>query len=145
MKPNAMLTATSLLAILFMTLHLTDDVLRDQNGAAQGGLVGLAVPVVLIVWLYAVLVLAERQSGYIINLAASLLSSYVAFGHMTGIGDVVIGVIAKSSGPVFVWTVIALGVTAIFSVILSARALFSPQGATSANPTSRGQKAPRRA
>lgn len=51
--------------------------------------------------------------------------------HMTGKG---VGAIAKSSGGFFfVWTILALGVTALFSVILSARGLWSlrrgqPQG-----------------
>ena len=40
----------------------------------------------------------------------------------TGVG----GAIAKSSGAFFfIWTLLALGVTALFSVILSARALLS--------------------
>jgi uncharacterized membrane protein len=121
-----MLTSTSLLAILFMTLHFTDDILRAQNGAGQGGFMDLVVVLILIVWLYGVLVLAERRWGYSINLVGSLLASYVAVGHMTGMGDVVVGEIAKASGPVFVWAVIGLGVTAIFSAILSARALWSP-------------------
>jgi hypothetical protein len=125
-KPKLMLTVTSLLAILFMTLHLTDDVLRNFQGMGQGGFGALVVVLILIVWLYGVLVLAERRWGYIINLVGSLLASYLAFGHLTGIGDVTVGEIAKSSGAVFVWVVIALGVTAIFSVVLSARALWSP-------------------
>jgi hypothetical protein len=126
-KPSLMLTITSLLAILFMSLHLTDDVLRGQGGMGQGGFEVLVVVLILIVWLYAVLVLAERRWGYIINLVGSLLSSYVAFGHLTGIGDVTVGEIAKTSPPVFVWAVIGLGVTAIFSVVLAARALWAPQ------------------
>jgi len=39
--------------------------------------------------------------------------------HTTGVG------IAKSSGGFSVWTLLALGVTAIFSLILSARGLWS--------------------
>jgi hypothetical protein len=122
-----MLTISSLLAILFMTFHVVDDILRNQNGMGHGGAQVLAMVLILIVWLYGTLVLAERRSGYIINLLASLLSSYVAVAHMTGVGDVVVGEIAESSGPFFVWAVIGLGVTAIFSLILSARALFAPQ------------------
>jgi hypothetical protein len=94
---------------------------------AQGGLLNLVVVLILIVWLYGTLVLAERRSGYVIILVGSLLGSFVAVGHMTGAGDVVVGEIAKSSGAFFVWAVIALGVTAIFSLILSARGLWSLQ------------------
>ena len=42
MKHNVMLTIASLLSILFMTFHLTDDMLHDQGGMAQYFLV--AVP-----------------------------------------------------------------------------------------------------
>jgi hypothetical protein len=80
---------------------------------------------VLVLWLYGTLVLAERRSGYVIILLASLLGSVVPVVHMRGAG---VGEIAKSSGGFFfVWTLIALGVSAIFSVILSARALWSLQ------------------
>jgi hypothetical protein len=40
------------------------------------------------------------------------------------------GNVAKSSGALFVWTLIALGVTALFSVILSARRLWTCNGPT---------------
>jgi hypothetical protein len=118
-KLSGMATAASLLSILLMTLHMTDDVLRNQNGAAQGGVLNIVAVLVLVVWLYGTLMLAERKSGYIIMLVGSLLTSYIAVGHMTGIGDVPIGQIATSSGAFFVWVVVALGVSAISSLVLS--------------------------
>ena len=82
----------------------------------------VAVPI-LVVWLYGTLVLAERRSGYVIILLGSLLGSVVPVVHMKGAG--VGGAIAKSSGAFFfIWTLLALGVTALFSVILSARGLW---------------------
>ena len=78
---------------------------------------------ILVVWLYGTLVLAERRSGYVIILLGSLLGLVVPVIHMKGAG--VGGTLAKSSGAfLFIWTLIALGVTALFSVILSARALW---------------------
>ena len=125
MKRNVMLTIASLLSILFTTFHLTDDIVR---GMSPGGVSNLAVVLVLVVWLYGTLVLAERRSGYVIILVASLLGSGLPVVHMIGKGGVVGGAIAKSSGAFFfAWTLIALGVTAIFSVILSARGLWSLQ------------------
>ena len=63
MKPNVMLTVTSLLSILFMTLHLTSDTVHARVGTAEaGGSTLVAVPI-LVVWLYGTLVLAERRSG----------------------------------------------------------------------------------
>ncbi|MGO9066816.1 MAG: hypothetical protein ACLQIH_19010 [Myxococcaceae bacterium] len=122
MKHSAMLTITSLLSILFMTFHLTDDIVR---GMEPGTLLDLIAVPILVVWLYGTVVLAERRSGYVIILLGSLLGSVVPVVHMRGAG---VGEIAKSSGGFFfVWTLIALGVTAIFAVILSARALWSLQ------------------
>ena len=123
MKHSVMLTITSLLSILFFTFHLTDDIIR---GFEKGGLSNLTAVPIFVVWLYGTLVLAERRSGYIIILLGSLLSLAVPVLHMKGAGVGLGGGIAKSSGAFFfIWTLIALGVTALFSVILSARGLWS--------------------
>ena len=118
------LTIASLLSILLMTLHQTDDILRNQDGVAKGGVGSLVVVLGLIVWLYATLMLGERRAGYVINLVFSFLASAIAVGHMTGV-DVSAGQIATSSGALFVWVVIAMGVTSISSLILSAYGLWS--------------------
>jgi len=118
-----MLTVSSLLSILFLSFHLTDDIVR---GFEPGGVATMTGVLILVVWLYATLVLAERRSGYVIVLVASLLGSLIPVIHMRGTGGVVGGDIAQSSGAFFwVWTLIALGVTAIFSVILAARGLWN--------------------
>jgi hypothetical protein len=121
MKYQVALTITSLLSILFTTFHLTDDIV---HGMSPGGVSNLPVVLVLGVWLYATLVLAERRSGCVIILIMSLLASGLPVVHMTGSGGVTGGI--KSGGAFFfAWTLLALGVTAIFSVILSARGLRS--------------------
>ena len=125
MKHNALLTITSLLSILLLTLHLTDDIVR---GMEKGGLSNLLAVPILVVWLYGTLVLAGRRLGYVIILLGSLLGVGIPVIHMRGAG---VGEIARSSGGFFfVWALIALGVTALFSVILSARGLWSLQGAS---------------
>jgi hypothetical protein len=123
MKHNVMLTVASLLSILFFTLHLTDDIVR---GIEPGGLSNLIGGVLIsVVWLYATLVLAGRRTGYVILLLGSLLATGIPVIHMRGKGVGVASGIANSSGGFFfVWTLIALGVTALFSVILSARGLW---------------------
>jgi hypothetical protein len=122
MKHRVMLTVASLLSILFFSFHHADDVLR---GRASGGLLNLIPVLILVVWLYGTtLVLAERRAGYVIVLILSLLGSAVPVVHMSGRG-LVGGDIANSGGVFFwVWTLISLGVTALFSVILSARGLW---------------------
>ncbi len=123
MKHNVVVTIGSLLSILFFSFHHADDVVR---GMAPGGISNLVPIIFLVVWLYGTtLVLAERRSGYIIILVVSLLGSGIPVIHMTGSG-LVGGDIANSSGAFFfVWTLIALGVTTLFSIILSARGLWS--------------------
>ena len=120
MKQNLLLTITSLLSILFVTFHLTDDIVRGFEKAGVSNLI--AVPI-LVVWLYGTLVLAERRSGYVIILLGSLLGLFVPVLHMRGAHY---GEIARSTGGFFfVWTLIAVGVTALISVILSVRGLWS--------------------
>ena len=122
MKHTVTLTITSLLSILFTAFHLADDIVR---GIEPGGVKTLVGVLILVVWLYGTLVLAERRSGHVIILLGSLGGSAVPVIHMMGAG-LVGGRIANSSGVFFwVWTLIALGVTATFSVILSARGLWS--------------------
>lgn len=78
-----------------------------------------------VIWLYGTLVLAGRRSGYVILLLGSLLGMFVPYIHMRGKGVGVASGIANSSGGFFfVWALIALGVTALFSAILSARGLW---------------------
>ena len=137
MRRTVTLTITSLLSILFMTLHLSDDIVR---GMEPGGVKNLSGVLILVVWLYGTLVLAERRSGYIIILLGSLPGSGVPVVHMMGSG-LVGGAIANSSGVLFwVWTLMALGVTGVFSVILSVRGLWSLQRGrlSPPSPTPRG-------
>ena len=120
MKPNVMLMIASLLSIILMIFHMTDDIVR---GMEPGTLFDLIIVPILAVWLYGALALRERRSGYIIVLVASLLGLLVPIIHMKGAG--VGGAIAKSSGGFFfIWTLIALAVASLFSVMLSASALW---------------------
>ena len=122
MRHNIALTVASLLSVVFMTLHLADDIVR---GMATGGLSNLIIVPILVIWLYGTLELSERRSGYVIILLGSLLGAIVPVVHFRGAGGVAGGEIAKSSGSLlFVWTQIALGVTAVFSIILSVRGLW---------------------
>ena len=128
MKHNLTLTITSLLTILLMTLHLTSDTIHAKVGTPEaGGSTLIAVPV-LVIWLCGTLLLAERRSGYIIMLLGALIGLAVPVIHMMGPTGIFHGEIAKSSPAfLFVWTLHALGVTGMFSFILSVRGLWSLQ------------------
>jgi hypothetical protein len=122
MKHDRMLMITSLLSILFVTFHIAEDVVR---GFEPGGFRNFQGVLTMVLWLYGTLALAERRSGYVIMLLGSMLGVLVSIAHMRGAG-LVGGRIAGSSGMFFwVWTLLALGVTSVFSVILSARGLWS--------------------
>jgi len=121
MKRNVTLTITSLLAMLFFVFHWADDIVR---GFAPGRVSGLGGVLILVVWLYGTLVLADRRSGHVIMLLGSLGALGVLALHMSGAG-LVGGRIVNSSGIFFwVWTLLALGVTGAFSAILSALGLW---------------------
>ena len=123
MKRSVMLTITSLLSILFFTFHLADDIVR---GFEPGKLTNLTAVPIFVVWMYGTLVLAERRSGYIITFLGGLFSLLVPLAHMRGKGVGVTSSLGNSSGHFFfVWTLIAMGVTGLFSVILSASGLWS--------------------
>ncbi len=126
MKQNRLLTITSLLTILLLTLHLTSDTIHARVGTPEaGGSTLVAVPV-LVLLLYGTLVLGERRSGLIIMLIGSIIGLGMPIMHVMGAGGIFHGQIAKSSPAfLFVWTLHALGVTGMFSLILAVRALWS--------------------
>jgi len=126
MKQNLLLTITSLLTILLMTLHLTSDTIHARVGTPEaGGSTLVAVPV-LVLLLYGTLVLGERRSGLIIMLIGSIIGLGMPIIHVMGAEGIFHGQIAKSSPAfLFVWTLHALGVTGMFSLILAVRALWS--------------------
>jgi hypothetical protein len=116
MKQNAILTVTSLLSILLLTLHVTDDIVRGISKAEPSDIALL----VLVVLLYGTLVLGERRSGHVIML---LFAAGMPVIHMRGAHY---GEIAKSAGGFFfVWTLWALGGLGGFTFILSARGLWN--------------------
>jgi hypothetical protein len=126
MKNTLTLTITSLLSILFMTFHLTQDTLHAKVGNPEaGGSTLVAVPI-LVIWLYGTLMLAERRSGYVIMLLGSILAMGMPVFHVIGPRGIFSGEMAKYSGAfLFFWTFFVLGVTGMFSLILSLRGLWS--------------------
>jgi hypothetical protein len=119
MKQHAILVVTSLLSILLLTLHVTDDIVRGISKAEPSNIALL----ILAVFLYGTLVLAERRSGHVIMLLVGLFAAGMPVIHMRGAHY---GEIAKFTGGFFfVWTLWALGSLGGFTFILSARGLWS--------------------
>src|ERR1700730_4677051 len=130
MKHNTMLTVASLLSLLFLTLHITDDIVRGISKAESSNTALL----VLAVFLYGTLALHERRSGHVIMLLIGLFAAAMPVMHMKGAHY---GEIAKSPGGFFfIWTLWALGRLGGFTFMLSARGLWGlrrgqPTGARS--------------
>ena len=119
MKENSVLVVTSLLSLLLLTLHVTDDIVRGISKAEPSDI----ALVVLVVFLYGTLLLAGRRSGYVIMLLVGLFAAAMPVLHMRGAHY---GEIARSAGGFFfVWTLWVLGGLGGLTFILSARGLWS--------------------
>jgi len=124
-RENLILVIASLLSILLMTLHFTGDTIRARAGTLEaGGSTLIGVPI-LAVWLYGTLMLAERRSGHIIMLVGSVLAMGMPVMHVMFAAGIFQGQLARVAPAfLFVWTLHALGVTGMFSLILSVRGLW---------------------
>ena len=113
------LPIAALLSILLLTLHVTDDIVRGISNAEPSNI----ALIVLTVFLYGTLVLAERRSGHIIMLLVGLFAAAMPVMHMRGAHY---SEIARSTGGFFfVWTLWALGGLGGLTVVLSVRGLWS--------------------
>jgi len=119
MRHNTILTVASLLSLLFLTLHITDDIVRGISKAESSNTALL----VLVLFLYGTLVLPERRSGHIIMLLVGLFAAGMPVIHMRGAHYPDIA--ASSGGFFFVWTLWALGGLGGFTFIAAARGLWS--------------------
>jgi hypothetical protein len=121
MKDNIILTISSLVTIVLTIFHITSDIALgiDKPGL---GLLFIVAPIVVVL-LYGTLVLAGRRSGYLIILVGSIFGLIVAYLHLSSphIGEHAV----SSGGYFFIWTLLAMAATSLFSVILSARGLWS--------------------
>ena len=119
MRPVVLLTTASLLSILLLTLHITDDIVRGISKAEPAN----TALIVLVVFLYGTLVLSERRSGHVIMLLVGLFAAGMPVLHMRGAHY---GEIARSAGGFFfVWTLWALGGLGGLTFVLSVRGLWS--------------------
>ena len=124
MNENRLLLVMSLASVVLGIFHLSDDIVR---GFEPGKLANLVMGTILtVVWLYATLLLAGRPAGYVAVGLFSLLGMFVPYVHMNGRGVGIDSRLAGTSGHFFfVFTLLTLGVTSLFSVILCGRGLWS--------------------
>ncbi len=118
MNDTRLLQITSLLSLLLVTLHVTDDIVR---GMAKAEPANIAL-VVLVVLLYGTLVLAKGRWGHVIMFLIGFAAAGIPVLHMRGAHYPAIA--ASPGGFFFVWTLWALGALGGVTMILAVRGLW---------------------
>ena len=117
MRPSVALTISSLLSIALFTVHLTHDFLFGLDSMSRAET--LTFLLIVLVPSYGAVELAGRRSGFVATLLFGILAAAMPVLHTAG------GPRSAGRGFFFVWTLLALGATGVFSVALSARGLWS--------------------
>jgi hypothetical protein len=117
-KQHDLLSVTSVLSVLLLALHLSQDIVFGLDPAGLHHLFGVAILVVVVC---GAVVLRERRSGTVIMLLGGVLAASMLPLHMRkGLRP---EFLEKNGALLFVWALYALGVTGLFSVILATQAL----------------------
>jgi hypothetical protein len=125
MKQNDLLSVTSLVSVLLLALHISQDIVFGFDRAGLNQLVGIAI---LLVVLCGAVLLQERPSGKVIMLLGGVMAAAMLPLHMrNGLGPEFLG---RSGALLFIWTLYVLGVTGAFSAILAVLALRVPRSAS---------------
>ena len=117
-KQNDLLSVTSILSVLLLALHISQDIVFGFDPAGLNHLVGVAI---LLVVVCGAVLLRERASGKVIMLFGGVIAAAMMPLHMRhGLRP---EFLEKSGALLFVWTLYVLGVNGAFSVILAVLAL----------------------
>lgn len=116
MKQNLPLTIASLLSILLFTVHLAHDFVLGLDSMSRAETSTYLL--IMLVSLYGTVQLAGRRSGYIVTLLLAILATGLPVLHTVG------GPRSAERGFYFVWTLLALGGSGVFSAALSVRGLW---------------------
>ena len=120
MTRSRMLTVSSLLSILLLSIHLSQDTLLEKRGTWPAGPGVLIAIVILVVLLLGPTLLAGRRSGYIIMLVSGIFALGMPVLHLTG-GR--FNPDRHSDALLFMWILMALGVSGLFSIILAVQSI----------------------
>jgi len=116
MKQNVALTVASLIVIVLFPIHLAHDFVFGLDSMTRGGT--FTYLAIMLVSLYGTLELAGRRSGYVIMLIVGIVATAMPVLHTVGSPR------AAARGFFFVWTLLALGASGVFTATLAARELF---------------------
>lgn len=120
MNRDTLLTISSLVSIMLMTVHISDDIARGLDEAGPANIGGV---VILAVWLYGTLVLGPKLAGYIIMLLGGVFAAAMPVLHMRGARYPDIA--HSEGGLLFVAILFMVGTLGVFSVTLSIYGLAS--------------------
>lgn len=118
MNHTRLLKITSLLSLLLLTLHVSDDIVRGISKAESSNI----ALIVLVVLLYGTLVLADGRWGHVIMFVAGLFAGMIPVMHMRGAHYPELA--ASPGGFFFVWTLWALGAFGGVTMILAVQGLW---------------------
>lgn len=119
MRQNRTLVISSLLTLVLLTLHLTDDIVR---GISKAEPLNLIVVVFVGLLLYGTLELAQRRTGLVAMFFIGLLGAGMPYLHMRGTHYP--DVVASSGGFFFLWTMFAVGGLGLYVAMVSLRELW---------------------
>jgi len=133
MRQNVALTIASLVSVVLFTVHLTHDLVFGLDSMSRAGT--FTVLLILLVSLYGTVELAGRRSGYVVTLLLGLLAVGMPVLHTLG---------PRSTrwGFFFVWTLLALGASGVFSAALSVRGLWRSVRDRRADDVARASRLP---
>lgn len=114
------LTVASLLSIVLLPLHIGGDIVRGFDAGGPGLLIAVLI---LLVLACGTLLLAERPSGHVIMFLGGLAALGMPLIHRNN--GFTAAVARSPGGLLFIWTLMALGVTGGLAMILAARGLWS--------------------
>jgi hypothetical protein len=114
MKRNDLLSLCSILSVVLLSLHVSQDIVFGFDRAGLNHLMGVAI---LLLVLCGALLLRERTSGKVIMLLGGLMAAGMLPLHMRhGLSP---EFLEKSGALLFVWVLYLLGVLGFFTTILA--------------------------
>ena len=118
MRADKLLSVSSLLSVLLLALHISQDIIFGLDRAGLNHLVGVAILLLLVC---GAVLLRTRRSGVVIMLLGGMMAAAMLPLHMRhGLRP---EFLEKSGALLFIWTLYVLGVTGAFSVILAIQVL----------------------
>jgi hypothetical protein len=119
-KQNDLLRLASILSVVLLALHISQDIVFGFDRAGLNHLVGIAI---LLTIVCGAVLLRERTSGRVIMLLGGVMAAGMLPLHMrNGLRP---EFLEKSGALLFIWTLYLLGVLGALTIILAVRALKS--------------------